>query len=91
MPMPEKASSAARPKRSWWRMLLGVVAAVALVLLIVNPELAALGFLFDPVLLGAALVLFGTQLMLLNGHIRPFFSATCSGVVRRLNARRLKR
>lgn len=91
MSMPEKAYFAARPKRSWWRMLLGVIAAVALILLIVNPELAAMGFLFDPVLLDVALVFFGTQLMFFNGQVRLFFSAAGSSIVRRLKASTLRR
>lgn len=89
--MPEKSSPLGRWKRLSWRTLLGVVAAVALIILVVNPELAALGFLFDPVLLDVAIVLFGTQLLLFNGQIRSFFAATCSSVMRRLKAVRLRR
>lgn len=89
--MPEKSSPAGRPKRRWWRALLGVVAALALVVLVMNPELAALGFLFDPILLDVALVLFGTQLVLFNGQIRTFLTAICSSAMRRLKAIRLRR
>ncbi len=88
--MPETSSTVGRPKRRWWRALLGVVAAVALVVLLLNPELAALGFLFDPVLLDVALVLFGTQLLLFNGQIRTFLSATCSSAKRGLKAMKLR-
>lgn len=89
--MPEKSSPVGRWRRLLWRTLLGVAAAVALVILVVNPELAALGFLFDPMLLDVAIVLFGTQLLLFNGQIRSFFAATCSSVVRRLKAVRPRR
>jgi hypothetical protein len=68
-----------------------VVAAGALVLLVVNPELAALGFLFDPILLDVAIVFFSTQLILFNGQIRSFLTAGFSSVVRRLKTVRLKR
>ena len=56
--MPEKSFPVGRWKRQLWRTLLSVAAAVALVILVVNPELAALGFLFDPMLLDVAIVLF---------------------------------
>lgn len=89
--MPEKSSPVGRWRRLSWRTLLSVAAAVALVILVVNPELAALGFLFDPMLLDVAIVLFGTQLALFNGQIRSFFAVTCSSVVRRLKAVRPRR
>lgn len=89
--MPEKSSPVGRAKRRWWRTLLGVIAAVALVVLVVNPELAALGFLFDPILLDMALVIFGTQLVLFNGQLRTFLTATGSSAMHRLKAIRLRR
>lgn len=91
MPLPEQTPSTASPNRKWWRLLLGAVTAVALVLLFVSPELAALGFLFDPALLDVALLLFGTQLMLFNGHIQALLSATWSGLARRLKGRSTRR
>ncbi len=91
MQMPEKSFPVGRPKRRWWRALLGVVAALALLVLDMTPELAALRFLIDPILLDAALVLFGAQLLLFNGQIRIFLTATCSGVIPRLKAIRLRR
>ena len=69
--MPEKSFPVGR----WRRLrqtLLGVAAAVALVILVVNPGLAALGFLFDPMLLDVAIVLFGTQFLLFKGQVRSF-------------------
>jgi hypothetical protein len=84
--MPEKSFPAGRWKRRWWRTLLGVVAAVALVMLVMNPELAALGFLFDPIVLDVAIMFLGTQLLLFNGHIRTFLIATYSSVIHGLKA-----
>jgi xanthine/uracil permease len=89
--MPEKSSPIGRWKRLLWRILLGAVAMVALIMLVVNPELAALGFLFDPIVLDVAIMLLGTQLLLFNGQIRAFSTVTCSNVVRRLKAVRLRR
>ena len=89
--MPEKSSPKGRWKRLSWRTLLGVVATVALVILVVNPELAALGFLFDPIVLDVAIVFLGTQVLLFNGQIRAFVTATRSSIVRRLKAVRLRR
>ena len=89
--MPEKSSPIGRWKRLLWRILLGAVAMVALIMLVVNPELAALGFLFDPIVLDVAIMLLGTQLLLFHGQIRAFSTATCSNVVRRLKAVRLRR
>lgn len=66
--------------------MLGVVVALAVAILVLNPELAALGFLFDPVMLDVAILLFGTQLLLFNGQIRAFLTARYSIVVRRLKA-----
>jgi hypothetical protein len=71
--------------------LLGVVAAGALFLLVVNPELAAFGFLFDPILLDVAIAFFSTQLILFNGQIRSFLTAGLSTVVGRFKTGRLKR
>ena len=70
--------------------MLGVVAAVALVMLVMNPELAALSFLFDPIVLDVAIVFLGTQILLFNGQIRSFFVATCSRIMSRLRTVRLK-
>lgn len=89
--MPANLPEIGRPKRRWWRILLGVVAAVALVMLVMNPELAALSFLFDPIVLDVAIVFLGTQLLLFNGQIRSLFAATCSRIMCHLRAARLKR
>ncbi len=89
--MPENPSPLARLKRRWWRALLGVVAAAALVMLVMNPELAAMSFLFDPVLLDVAIVFLSTQMLLFNSQIRAFFAATWSRLNRRFMAVRLKR
>ena len=79
--MPEELSAVGRLKRRSWRTLLVAVAAVALVVLVLFPELAALSFLFDPVLLDVAIMFFGTQLLLFKGQIWPFFDATYSKIV----------
>jgi len=89
--MPEKSSPMDRWKRLRWRILLGVVATVALVMLVLNPELAALGFLFDPIVLDIAILFLGTQLLLFHGQIRTFLTATYSSIVRRLKAVRQRR
>jgi uncharacterized membrane protein HdeD (DUF308 family) len=83
-------SATVRRKRKWWRAVLGVVAAVALVILVMNPELAALGFLFDPIMLDVAILLFGTQILLFSGQIPIFLTTAYSGLVRRLNTLRLR-
>jgi protein-S-isoprenylcysteine O-methyltransferase Ste14 len=83
-------SATVRRKRKWWRAVLGVVAAVALVILVMNPELAALGFLFDPIMLDVAILLFGMQMLLFSGQIRTFITATCSSIVRHLKTLRLR-
>jgi len=89
--MLEKTSPAGRWNRPWWRTLLGVVVAVVVTILVLNPELAFLGFLLDPVMLDVAILLLGTQLLLLNGQIRTFLVGTYSGIARRLSAVRLRR
>lgn len=89
--MPEGSSPVSRRKRSWWRLFLAVISTVALVMLVLNPELAALGFLFDPVVLDVAIVFFGSQLLLFNEQVRTFLTAACSSVVRRFKTLRLKR
>lgn len=89
--MPEDLSSTGRLKRRWWKIVLSAIAAVALVMLVMNPELAALSFLFDPVVLDVAIVFLGTQLVLFNGQIRSFFAATWSRIMHRVRATRLKR
>lgn len=71
--------------------MLGVFATVALVMLVMNPELAALGFLFDPIVLDVAIVFLGTQLLLVNGQVRAYLGATWSGAVRRWKTFRLRR
>ena len=53
--MLENNSSASGERRSWWRKLLGVVIAVAVVITILNPEMAFLGFLLDPLILDVAI------------------------------------
>ena len=89
--MPDDLPTIRRPKRRWRRTLLGAVAAVALVMLVMNPELAALSFLFDPIVLDVAIVFLGTQLLLFNDQIRSFFAATCSRIMGYVKAVRLKR
>lgn len=89
--MPEKSLPVGRRKRRWWRVLLAVIAMLALLMLVMNPELAALGFLFDPIVLDVALVFLGAQLLQFNGQIRSFFAATGSSALRRWNAFRLRR
>ena len=89
--MPGKAVRGRRGKRLWWRALLGIVAALALVMLVLSPELAALGFLFDPIVLDVAIIFFGTQLLLFSDQVRLLLSATRSGVARGWKALRLKR
>jgi hypothetical protein len=53
-------------------------ATVVATILVLNPELAFLGFLLDPVMLDVAILLLGTQLLLFNGQIRVFLAATYS-------------
>lgn len=89
--MPEKTAPTGRWKRLWWRTLLSAVATAALVMLVMFPELAALGFLFDPVLLDVAVMLLGTQLLLFRSQIRDFLIATYSSVMRRLKTYRPRR
>lgn len=89
--MPDKAFAVSSWKRLWWRTFLGVVATVALVMLVMNPELAALGFLFDPIVLDVAIIFFGSQLLLFHGQIRTFLTATYASVLGRLKALRLRR
>ena len=89
--MPEESSAVGRLKRRSWRVLLFAVVAVSLVVLVSFPELAALGFLFDPVLLDVAIMFFGTQLVIFNGQIRSFFGATYSRIVHCFKTVRLKR
>ena len=89
--MPEDLSALGKLKRRWWKALLGAVAAVALIMLVMNPELSALSFLFDPIVLDVAIVFLGTQLLLFNGQIRSIFATICSNLARRFKALRLKR
>lgn len=60
-------------------------------MLVMSPELAALSFLFDPVVLDVAIVFLGTQLLLFNGQIQSFFAATGSNILRRVKAINLNR
>ena len=72
-------------------MLLAVAATLAIVLLVMTPELAALSFLFDPVLLDVAILFFGTQILLFNGQIRSFFATTSASIARRIRTISAKR
>ncbi len=89
--MPADLARVKRRKQLWWRALLGAVATVALVMLVLNPELAALSFLFDPIVLDVAILFFGTQILLFNDQIQVFLTATCSSVARCWKALRLRR
>jgi hypothetical protein len=89
--MLEKISPAGRWKQPWWRTLLGVVVAVVVTILVLNPELAFLGFLLDPLILDVAILLLGTQLLLFNRQITAFLVATYTGITRRLSTVRLRR
>ena len=89
--MREKTSSASRWSRPWWPKLIGVVIAVMVLVTILNPELAFLGFLLDPLILDVAILLLGAQLLSFNRQIMTFFVATYSGITRRLSVFRLKR
>lgn len=71
----EEPSTVPGKKRLWWRIFLGVISALALVILVTTPELAALGFLFDPILLDVAILFFGTQFLLFGSQIRAFLSS----------------
>ncbi|MGP1664688.1 MAG: hypothetical protein ACTS5I_01985 [Rhodanobacter sp.] len=89
--MPKTLSQASRLKHRVGRVLLGATAAVALVILVVNPELAALSFLFDPVLLDVAILFFGTQILLFDGQIRSFFSTARANIAHYFKAIRSRR
>ena len=89
--MLEKYSSTSGSKRSWWRKALGAVIVVAVAITILNPEMAFLGFLLDPLILDVAILLLGAQLLLFSGHIRAFFVSTYSGITRRLSAVKRRR
>jgi hypothetical protein len=89
--MLEKISPAGRWRRPGLRTLLGVVVVMVVAILVLNPELAFLGFLLDPVMLDVAILLFGTQILLLNGQIRTFLVTTYLGIARRLSVFRLRR
>jgi len=89
--MLEKTPPAGRWNRPWWRTLLGVVVVAVVTILVLNPELAFLGFLLDPVMLDVAILLLGAQLILFNGQVRTFLVGTYSGVARHLSAVRLWR
>jgi hypothetical protein len=89
--MLEKTSPVGRWRRPWWRKLLGVVIAVVVAVTILNPELAFLGFLLDPLILDVAILLLGAQLLLFNGQIRAFLVSTYSGITRHLSAVGLRR
>lgn len=82
--MQEELSPEGRLTQRWRRALLTIAATIAIVILVMTPELVALSFLFDPVLLDVALLFFGTQLLLFHGQIRSFFAATSASIVRRL-------
>lgn len=71
--------------RPWWRMLIGLLIAVAATVFIMNPELAFLSFLLDPLILDVAILLLGARLLLFNGQIRVFVVSTYSGIRRRLS------
>lgn len=77
-------------KQRWFQTLLLAIAAVALLVLVVNPELAALSFLFDPIMLDVAIVFFGTQLLLFNGQIRVLLAALSTNILRLFKRPRLK-
>ena len=89
--MPEELSREGRLKQRWRRALLVIAATMAIVILVMTPELAALSFLFDPVLLDVALLFFGTQLLLFHRQIGSFFAATSASIARRFKAIRSKR
>lgn len=57
---------------------------------VLNPELAFLGFLLDPLILDVAILLLGAQFLLLNSQIRTFLVSTYLRITRRLSGLRLK-
>jgi hypothetical protein len=87
----QRNSSTSGWKRSWWRKLISVLVVVAVVLTIMSPELAFLGFLLDPLILDVSLLLFGAQLLLFSGHIKAFVVSAYLGMRRRLPVFRLRR
>lgn len=85
--MPAESSLRGRLKRWCWRILLCVVAVFALAVLVFNPELAALSFLFDPIILDVAILFLGTQMLLFNGQIRSCLAGMWSNTLRRFKRR----
>ena len=79
-----------RWKQPWWRVVIGALIAVAATLLIMNPELAVLGFLLDPLILDVAILLLGAQLLLFNRQIQAFCVSTYLGIMHRWYAFKLK-
>jgi hypothetical protein len=64
--------------------------AIALIVLVVNPERAALSFLFDPIILDVAILFFGTQMLLFNGQLRPLLGGMGSNILQRFKRSSLK-
>lgn len=89
--MPKKPAAVTRFKRRGWRVLLGAVAMVAVLVLVMVPELAALGFLFDPILLDVAIMLFATQFVMFRGQIKSLLATAGSVLMRGLRTLKLKR
>lgn len=83
--MPDN-SAVRQQNRLWWRIFLGLISALALVVLVTTPELAALGFLFDPILLDVAILFFGTQFLLFGSQIRTFLTSAYSAAARGLKS-----
>jgi len=64
--------------KQWWQKLLGVIAFILAILIIINPEFLALGFLGDTAFFDLLVLLLSLQLQMVGAHVRSFFIARCS-------------
>ena len=69
------------PGKQWWQQLLGVIAFLAAIVIIINPEFVALGFLGDTAFFDLLVLLLSLQLQMVGAQVRSFLVARFSRTV----------
>jgi hypothetical protein len=71
-----------RPPLNWWQRLLGVVAFVAVVLMLINPEFLAFGFAMDAAFFDLLVLLITLQLQLIGSQTWSWIGIASAKLIR---------
>jgi hypothetical protein len=80
--LPKGTGSASSQRLKWWEKLVGAVAVVLAVLIVLNPELLALGVLGDTAFFDLLVLLLSLQLRMALARAWGFVARACSGLMR---------